>query len=191
MTLFRQVRFLLHITRSSDIARRYFVVNGFDGALTMLGLIMGFYVTGGVALSIVITACMGAAIALGMSGLSSAYLSEAAERKKELGELESAMVADLNETAHGRAARLVPFVIALVNGLAPFVFSLLIISPLWLAQFGLWLPLDPLETAVCLAFVVIFLLGIFLGKVSGTFWLLSGIQTSMIALGTVLLILML
>ena len=33
------------ITRSDLIARRYFVVNGFDGGLTMLGLLVGFYVS--------------------------------------------------------------------------------------------------------------------------------------------------
>ena len=33
--MFAQLRVLLHITRSHLIARRYFVVNGFDGALTL------------------------------------------------------------------------------------------------------------------------------------------------------------
>lgn len=191
MSLFRQIGFLLHITRSSGIARRYFVVNGFDGALTMLGLITGFYVADDVALEVVISACLGAGIALGISGVASAYVSEAAERKKALDELERAMVADLEETAHGKAARLVPFLIAVVNGFSPFTFSLLIISPLWLAQRGPWYFLYPLEAAICLAFAVIFFLGIFLGKISGTFWLWSGIKTSLIALGTMILILML
>ena len=36
MNLLKQVNFLLRITRTHGIVRRYFVVNGFDGALTML-----------------------------------------------------------------------------------------------------------------------------------------------------------
>ena len=39
MNLLQRVRFLMRITRTHGIVRRYFVVNGFDGALTMLGLI--------------------------------------------------------------------------------------------------------------------------------------------------------
>ena len=72
--------------------RRYFVVNGYDGALTMLGLIMGFYVSDHVELAVVITTCLAAALALGMSGVSSAYISEAAERRRTLAKLEKAMV---------------------------------------------------------------------------------------------------
>ena len=65
MSLFQQVKFLLRITRTRDIVRRYFVVNGFDGALTMLGLIIGFLVSTPADLSLIINACLGAAIAWG------------------------------------------------------------------------------------------------------------------------------
>jgi hypothetical protein len=41
------------------------------------------------------------------------------------------------------------------------------------------------------AFASIFGLGIFLGRVAGTSWLLSGIKTLLIALATMLLILLL
>ena len=75
MSLLKQAKFLLDITRTQDIVRRYFVVNGFDGALTMLGLIIGFIVSTPANLSVIINVCLGAAIALGMSGLSSAYIS--------------------------------------------------------------------------------------------------------------------
>ena len=40
-----QFRLYLEITNTHGIVRRYFVVNGFDGALTMLGLIMGFIIS--------------------------------------------------------------------------------------------------------------------------------------------------
>ncbi len=100
MSPLERLRFLLHITRAGGIARRYLVTNGFDGALTMLGLTMGFRISGEVAPAVMIAACMGTAIALGMSGLSSAYISEAAERRRELQELEEAMLADLNASEH-------------------------------------------------------------------------------------------
>ena len=188
MGITTQLLLLIRITRSHHIARRYFVVNGFDGALTILGLLMGFYVSDPIVLPVVINVCLGAAIALGMSGLTSAYISEAAEKKRELRSLEVAMIADLGESAHGRAARLIPFIIALINGLAPFLISLIIILPLALAHWQPQLVDNPLEIATLLAFLMIFLLGVFLGRISRYFWLWSGLRTLIIAIITTLLI---
>ena len=187
----RQFQFLFRITRSRNIARRYFVVDGFDGALTMLGMITGFHIGGETTPEVMVSACLGAAIALGMSGISSAYVSEVAERRRELRELELAMVTDLADAAHGRAARLVPFVIALINGLAPLFIALIIICPLWLSTRIPDLPIEPLKSAISLAIMIIFLLGILLGKISGTFWLLSGLRTLLIGVTTCLIIFLL
>jgi len=191
MQAFGQLRFLLRITRTTGIARRYFVTNGFDGALTMLGLLMGFRISGSIPLEVALSACLGATIALTMSGLSSAYISETAERKKELRELEEAMLDELDDSAHAQAAKLVPIVIALVNGLSPFSLYILIILPIWLAYCGLPLPLPAFDAAIALAFTLIFLMGIFLGRISGSSWLLSGLRTVAIAAITSLLILLL
>jgi len=180
-----------HLARSRAIARRYVVVNGFDGALTMLGLLTGFQLGQGVELRVIIGACLGAAVALGVSGLTSAYLSEAAERRRALSELEAAMITDLSNSDQDRAARVLPLFIALVNGLAPLIISLLIITPLWLAHGGVSLPLEPLTSAIATAFLCIFGLGAFLGQVGGTSWLFSGLKTLLIALATVLVILLL
>jgi predicted membrane protein (TIGR00267 family) len=188
MSLLNQARFLLRITRTHDIVRRYFVVNGFDGALTMLGLIIGFHVSAHADLSVIINVCLGAAIALGMSGVSSAYVSEVAERKHALRKLEAAMISDLEESAHGEAARLAPLLIALVNGLAPLIISLLILTPLWLSDTGVTLPVSPLYVAIMIALLLIFLLGVFLGRIADISWLRSGIQTLLVALVTVALI---
>jgi predicted membrane protein (TIGR00267 family) len=180
----------LRFSRSHGIVRRYFVVNGFDGALTMLGVITGFKLGGDVDLGVAIGACLGAAIALGVSGVTSAYLSESAERKRALTELEEAMVTDLSNSVHADVARVEPLVIAGVNGASPLLLSLIIITPLWLAEAGLPLPLAPLDAAIATAFLAIFGLGVFLGRVGGTPWLTSGIKTLFIALLTVGLILL-
>jgi len=188
--MLERIHFLIRLGHAHKIARRYFVTNGFDGALTLLGLIMGFYSSSSVALPVVINACLGAAIALTVSGLSSAYVSEAAEREQELLELEQALVRDLADSDYGHAARLLPLLIAAVNGLAPLLIALVIILPLWLAQAGLDLPLPPLETSIALAFAILFLLGAFLGTISGRFWLWSGVHTLIIAVLTAAIILL-
>lgn len=188
MNLLHRISFLLRITRSHDIVRRYFVVNGFDGALTMLGLIMGFLLSEPTELSVVIGACLGAAIALGVSGVSSAYISESAERQLALDQLEKAMVTDLQQSAHGHAARWVPMLIALVNGSAPLIISLLILTPLWLAHGGIRLPIPPLPAAIAVAMGLVFLLGVFLGRIAGISWWHSGLRTLLVALATTVLI---
>jgi predicted membrane protein (TIGR00267 family) len=188
MSLFLQAKFLFGLSNSGEIMRRYFVVNGFDGALTMLGLIVGFLFTAPDDLTVVINVCLAAAIALGMSGLSSAYVSESAERQHALSSLEDAMVRDLQDSAHGKAARWTPFLVALVNGLAPLLISLLILSPLWLSNTGVCLPLPALICAIIIAMLLIFLLGVFLGSVAGISWLRSGIETLLLAAATATLI---
>lgn len=188
MNPFRQAALLMRITRSQGVIRRYFVVNGFDGALTMLGLIMGFIISGPAELPLVLGTCLGVAIALGVSGVSSAYISEAAERRRELTKLEEAMVKDLHESAHGQAARWIPLLIALVNGSSPLFLSIIIISPLWLANAGVELPVPPLVGAISITLVIIFLLGVFLGRISGRSILRSGLQALFVALITVSLI---
>ena len=182
--MFKQLSLLFSITHSQSILRRYFVVNGFDGALTMLGIIMGFYMSYSIKLEVIMNTCLGAAIALGMSGLISAYVSESAEQKKQLGDLEQAMVKDLGSSAYGEAARLLPYVTAAVNSLSPLIIALIIISPIWAATLSFELPIGAVETAMLIAFLILFLLGVFLGRISGTYWLWSGIRTLFIAIVT-------
>ncbi len=185
-----RLRRLLAISDSDQIVRRYFVVNGFDGALAMLGLMVGFYVSKPVDHAVVITSGLATAFALGMSGLSSAYLSEVAERRRALARLEEAMVSSLAESDHARAAVFVPWLVAVVNGAAPLVIGLLIVLPIWLGQRGAALPTAPLQAAIGVALILIFLLGVFLGRVDGTFWLWSGLRSLAVALLTVGVILL-
>ena len=170
------------------IARRYLVVNGFDGALTMVGIIAGFYLAPTVELTVVISACLGAAVALGVSGVSGALISETAEQRRALTELEGAMLTDLTDSAHGLAARLLPPFIALINGGSPFFIAVLIITPLWLAHMGVALPLGALETALLTALAILFALGVYLGKVAGRPLWRAGIQTLVIATVTLVLV---
>ncbi len=180
---------MLHILRAQSIARRYLITNGFDGALTILGMVTGFYISGMTDISIAISACLGATIALFISGLSSAYLSEKAEREKELLELEQALISDLKTSDYGQASRYLPIMIALVNGFSPLLLCLLILSPLFLAEQMAFLSISPFINSIAVALVCIFLLGVFLGKISQTFWLWSGLRTLIIAITTIIIIL--
>jgi predicted membrane protein (TIGR00267 family) len=185
VTALQRLRSLLAISDSDQIVRRYFVVNGFDGALAMLGLMVGFHVSRPVDHSVVITSGLATTFALGMSGISSAYMSEVAERRRALARLEEAMVSSLAESEHARAATWIPWLVAAVNGLAPLVIGLLVVLPIWLEHIGVTLPIDPLPAAIFMALMLIFLLGVFLGRVDGTFWLWSGLRSLALALLTI------
>lgn len=184
-----QIRLLFLIAKAQGIARRYFVVNGFDGALTMLGIVVGFYFSDGASAHVALSGCIGAAVALGMSGVTSAYISERAEREKELRELEQAMMLKLGDSTHGKVVKYIPLVIGIVNGLSPLIISLVIIFPIWLStSTSTAFSYNPFEISIIFAFVCLFLLGVFLGKISGAFWLWSGIKTIIIASVTALII---
>ncbi|MET0094982.1 MAG: hypothetical protein ABW120_15700, partial [Sedimenticola sp.] len=53
---------------------------------------------------------------------------------------------------------------------------------------GIITPIPPLHSAILIALFIIFLLGIYLGRISGISWLKSGIQTLLVALLTIILI---
>jgi len=94
------------------------------------------------------------------------------------------MITDMAESIHGRASRLLPLLVAFVNGMSPFVISLLIISPIWAAYLSIAMPLPPLEAAFVVALAVLFMLGMYLGTVSGINWLWAGMRALIIALVT-------
>lgn len=71
----------------SEIARRYFAMNAFDGVLTIIGVLMGNLVAGVNSAQIVLSTGLTTSVAMGISGLWGAYLTESAERKRDLGEL--------------------------------------------------------------------------------------------------------
>lgn len=179
---------LIKLSNSQGIARRFFVTNGFDGALTMIGLFMGFFLSEGATIPVATQACLGAAIALFMSGFTSAYISESAEREKEITELENAMSKDLSDTVHGRAAKTIPVLVALVNGLSPLFISLFIMIPLWLSLAGVVIPGNVFLWSIGLSCAAIFVLGVYLSTISQQHWFISGLKALSIAGMTLLVI---
>ena len=172
----RTLREYSRIAGVAEIARRYMAMNAFDGVLTMIGVLMGNYVAGVRSASVVIHTGMATSIAMGVSGLWGAYLTEAAERKRELAELERASLTDLGQTRIGRASRVAVVIVALVDGLVPFVAALIVLLPLFAAGL-LGNILVSYALALVLALVGLFGLGAFLGHVSGRSLVGYGLRT--------------
>ncbi|HIE39156.1 MAG TPA: hypothetical protein EYH30_03425 [Anaerolineales bacterium] len=164
------------IAGTAQIARRYLAMNAFDGVLTTIGVLMGSYLGGVRDAAIVIRTGVATSIAMGVSGLWGAYLTEAAERQRELTELENTMLTDLARTKIGRASRLAVVVVAVVDGLAPFIAALTVLIPLFASPLiGNILIGYALSLAVAL--LSLFGLGLFLGHISGRSLVGYGLRT--------------
>ena len=91
------------MTRVSDalvdpISRRYFVSNGFDGALTSVGIVVGAYLSGVPDGFTVVKIGVGAAVGLGTSGFWSVWEIEKAEKLAEMYEIEGSMLEEMGGT---------------------------------------------------------------------------------------------
>jgi len=83
-----RIRLYIEVTHISDIARRYFVKNGMDGSMTVLGIILGSWAARVKNPYVIVMAGLGACLAMGVSGLFGAYITEKAERKRIIKNLE-------------------------------------------------------------------------------------------------------
>jgi predicted membrane protein (TIGR00267 family) len=170
------VREYERIAGFSKIARRALANNAFDGVLTMIGVLMGNYLGGVRSAGTVIRIGIATSISIGVSGLWGAYLAESAERGRELAELERMSLTDLGETKIGRASRVAVVVVALVDGLSPFVSSMIVLTPLFVAPL-----IGNILLSYALSLVVglisLFGLGMFLGHISGRSLVGYGLRT--------------
>jgi predicted membrane protein (TIGR00267 family) len=161
----------LELTEGVQIARRYLAMNAFDGALTMLGILLGGLISLGTAdsnivFSSILLASIGTIVAMAVSGFSGSYLTECAERDREVEELERAMLSDLSKSEYARATRTTSVVVAIVDGLSPAIAAFFIIAPLVLASLNVISIIIAFYAAIIVCMIVLFILGIFLGTVS-------------------------
>lgn len=173
------------------IARRKFFNNAFDGALTCAGIISGIFIiflaepSTFEAKDILITG-FATALAIGISGLWGAFLSEQAERKKKVLDMRKAM-ADFedeseqlelkhikdkykkgknkkNNSILERAEKYATIIASLVDGGAPVLGSSLPLIPFF---FGASLNLMHFIFSYIILTGLLVYLGVFLGQISG------------------------
>lgn len=170
------VREYEQITGFWKIARRALANNAFDGVLTMIGVLVGNYLGGVRTAGIVIRIGIATSVSIGISGLWGAYLAESAERGRELAELERISLTDLGETKIGRASRVAVVVVSLVDGLAPFISSMIVLVPLFIAPVIGDILLS-YALSLVMGLIGLFGLGMFLGHISGRSLVGYGLRT--------------
>lgn len=175
-----------NLANIGEIGRRYFAMNAFDGVLTIIGVLMGNLTAGVDEPQIVVTTGLTTCIAMGVSGLWGAYLTEAAERKRDLDELSRHTLTDLNHTRIGQAARVAVVTVAAIDGLAPFLAALIVLIPFFAA--GLFPVVTwAYYTSLGMALLTLFGLGLFLGHISRGNLILYGVRTVVAGLVSILI----
>jgi len=179
-------RTYLRVSQAYKIARRLFVMNAFDGILTIMGVVIGAHFSGLADPDIVITAGVGGSIAMGISGMSGAYLAERAERRRDLKKLESAMLTDLTSSQFARASEFATIIVALVDGISPAVGAIILVLPYLLV------PRIDMEAAfrasLGLGLGCLFVLGLFLARISHERMIVSGVRLILVGLLTIAIV---
>jgi len=182
----RRFREYEQVADISEIARRLFAMNSFDGVLTILGVLVGNYLAEVRSPATIIVTGMATSVSMGVSGLWGAYLTESAERQKSLDDLEEVTLTDLSDTRIGRASRVAVVIVAAVDGIAPLLASFLVLVPFFLTS--VWGNiLYSYYLALVIAMLSLFALGAFLGTISKQNVLIAGLK--MIVAGAVALLL--
>ncbi|AEM39398.1 protein of unknown function DUF125 transmembrane [Pyrolobus fumarii 1A] len=184
----REIPRLASMVGAESIARRMFVTNAFDGLLSALGIILGLYIAGMSVPQSYIGAVAGGSGVMGLfSGFVATYLSERAERLRELRETERVMLHSLEGSVYWRAARLVPIYVAFWSAMGATLPPLLSTTPFILAAYsGVLVTLHHIAASISLILVFMYTLGFYMGKISGENPWLSGLRFLSIGVGATL-----
>ena len=173
----RELPRLAAIVGAKSIARRMFVTNAFDGLLSTLGIILGLYTAGVSSPQSYLGAVLGGTGVMGIfSGFVATYLSERAERLRELHETERVMLHSLHGSIYERAARLVPLYVASWSAAGAIALPAASITPIALCLPLGVVPSTAVYASVAVILLLMFILGFYLGIISGENRLASGLK---------------
>ena len=191
LSYFDEVGIFLRVTKAQKILRRYFAMNAFDGAMTSLGVIIGAYISHINDARAIVGVIIVGGVAMAISGFSGTYMTESAERNQSLNELEDAMLTDLEDTIYGKASKFVSVFAALIDGSAPFLASIPSVIPFYVSMTG-FIPLElAFGVSIVASLLTLFFLGVFLGRVSESNVIYSGVKMVVAGIAVAILALLL
>jgi predicted membrane protein (TIGR00267 family) len=171
------------ITGCIPVSRRYFIIGYFDGVLTIQGMILGAYLSGKSTTELIISAGIATALALGISSGWGAYEAEMVEQRALKKKKERALLKKVDGGIMERAHAFAIWISAVVHAISPIIAALITLS----AFFFL-----PMRTAVFssigIGFLQLFIIGIFMGKISSVNILISGLRLLLAGVVTLILV---
>jgi len=167
------------VTNLTSISRRYFVIGSFDGALTILGVILGSLHS--LSRELVITAGVAGGVALAVSSIVGAYEAERVENKLEHRELENAMLAKVGGT-YEKAVRFATVVSSLIHGASPLIAAMIPVMPFLFMEVHV-----AVVVSIALTLSFLFVMGAYMGSLirenviySGLRFIMAGLLTAVI-----------
>lgn len=145
-----------------EIARRYFVINSFDGIIVALAILISAFLYFNFPKNLLIRTLIASAIGISLSGFFGAYFSESSERKFLIKKMEKALLRKLKGTIFEKESLYTAIYIALVDSLSPLIFVSTLILPLVLISNYY----TALTASIVMAISEIGFLGYYLGKIS-------------------------
>ena len=179
---------IIYEIEHDEYVRRAFANNAFDGALTFLGILMGNLILDEFNPSAVIKIGLSTCLAIGMSGSFGRFLSERAERKHALRQIEESMLADLNDSMLAQEGKNKTFMISFIDGISPALALIFPVFPFFLANANFISVNVSIVLSFTLVLLVLFGLGMFLGKTSEENAFLYGLATVAVGFCTSLII---
>jgi len=186
---FKKFRSHLKLTRTESIARRYFVIGAFDGALTILGVIIGAYVSEGhihpeLAKRLILASGFSGGIALAVSSTVGAYEAERVEHLLKHQELEKAMLRPVEGTRI-EAMRVSVSFSAIVHGVSPLLAAFVPLLPFFFFDLDF-----AVVVAIGVTLAFLFALGAYLGSLIKEMIVYTGLRFVIAGLATAIILIL-
>ncbi|MEM2943185.1 MAG: VIT1/CCC1 transporter family protein [Methanomassiliicoccales archaeon] len=181
--LLGRLRVYSRVTKLDAILRRYFIIGAFDGALTILGVILGAAAAGHLTREIVLSSGIGGGIALAISSIVGAYEAERMECRVLQTNIERAMLSPISGTEFDEVLKVSAVLSSLIHGLAPLLAALIPVSP--------FIFLDVKTAAVMsitITLLFLFFMGFYFGKLAREKMIMSGLRFVLVGIITSLVI---
>jgi len=185
----KKIRFHFSITKTGAIARRYFVIGAFDGALTILGVILGAYVAEGhvhpdLARELILGAGFAGGVALAVSSTVGAYEAERVEHVLKHQQLEKAMLGPVEGDRKDAIATSI-WLSAFVHGIAPLLAAFVPLVPFFFMSLD-----SAVVTAIAMTVAFLFVLGAYLGSLIKEMIIYTGLRFVIAGLGTAIILIL-
>jgi len=183
----------LILTGRYSVARAHVAEELFDGILPILGILLAGYISAHmqelfVVFEATLLAAVGSSIAHFVSGFGGTYLAERAEGQHLIEELKSSKDKKMSPSLIISIERETTLVLSLVKGTVPAISVLVTVTPMFFALMG-WIDyISSFLVSIGVGLSLLFLLGLFLGRISKTSIWISAFKTLFAGLLTMALL---
>ncbi|MHA2027721.1 MAG: hypothetical protein ACW98U_17645 [Candidatus Thorarchaeota archaeon] len=183
----------LILTGRYSVARAHIAEEVFDGVLPLLGIILAGYIAAQmqelfIVFETTLLAALGTSIAHFIGGFGGTYLAESAEGKQLIEEMKEGKASKLSRPTIISIEHETTLVLSLIKGLVPAACVLLVVSPMFFALLGWMEYVTSFVASISVGLTLLFILGLFLGRISkGNIWI-SAAKTLMAGLLTILIL---